>query len=76
MPITIKEAAQRAGVSAISVARMLNGATYMHKDTRLRVEEAIRAFQDVPNALATSLHWTRLPWRCGLPTFSTRSGSR
>lgn len=46
---TIKEVAQRAGVSAATVSRVLNGSDCVREDTREQVERAIAQLQYVPN---------------------------
>ncbi|MGH2560098.1 MAG: LacI family DNA-binding transcriptional regulator [Thermomicrobiales bacterium] len=55
MVVTIKDVAQRAGVSLITVSRVINGSSYVHRDTRARVEAAIEELQYVPNRLASNL---------------------
>ena len=43
MPITLKDVARRAGVSAMTVSRVINGREGVDMDTQRRVEEAIEA---------------------------------
>ncbi|MGH2533040.1 MAG: LacI family DNA-binding transcriptional regulator [Thermomicrobiales bacterium] len=52
---TIKDVARKAGVSLITVSRVINGNGYVHRDTRARVEAAIEELQYVPNRLASNL---------------------
>jgi len=53
--ITIQDVAARAGVSAMTVSRVLNHPTRVATATRQRVEQAIRELGFVPNALARQL---------------------
>jgi LacI family transcriptional regulator len=55
MGVTIKEVAQRAGVSLITVSRVINGARGVHTDTRARVRAAIDELGYVPNQTARNL---------------------
>ncbi|KCZ57297.1 hypothetical protein HY29_00810 [Hyphomonas beringensis] len=52
---TIKEVAELAGVSQMTVSRVLNGRNVVRQATRERVEEAIRELKYRPNLLARSL---------------------
>jgi len=52
---TIKDVAARAGVSAITVSRVVNHSGYVNADTRARVETAIRELQYIPNGVASML---------------------
>ncbi len=52
---TIHDVAQRAGVSAMSVSRVINRSSYISQRTRERVEAAIAELGYVPNTLARSL---------------------
>lgn len=52
---TIQDVAARAGVSAMTVSRVLNHSGRVAPDTRRRVELAIHELGYVPNALATGL---------------------
>ena len=48
---TISDVAKRAGVSAMTVSRVVNGTGYTSAETRARVEAAIEELGYVPNAL-------------------------
>ena len=52
---TIKEVAELAGVSQMTVSRVLNRRDVVREATRARVEEAIRELKYRPNLLARSL---------------------
>jgi LacI family transcriptional regulator len=52
---TIQDVAQRAGVSAMTVSRVINNDNRVAPTTRLRVEQAINDLGYVPNALARGL---------------------
>ena len=52
---TVRDVAKLAGVSPITVSRVINHAGYISEETRQRVEEAIRQLGYVPNTLARSL---------------------
>ncbi len=52
---TMKEVAQRAGVSVTSVSHVLNGTRFVSEDARQRIESAIRELAYVPSAVARSL---------------------
>lgn len=54
---TIEDVAKRAGVSAMTVSRVLNNSGYIHEKTRAKVEQAIAELGYVPNALARSLRF-------------------
>ena len=56
---TISDVAQRAGVSAMTVSRVVNNAGYVSATTRQRVERAIGELGYVPNALARQLRSRR-----------------
>lgn len=56
---TIRDVAQRAGVSSMTVSRVLNSTGYVSLTTRLRVERAIAELGYVPNTLARSLRQKR-----------------
>ena len=49
---TMRQVAQRAGVSAKTVSRVMHNDRYVSADVRQRVEQAIRDLQYVPNVLA------------------------
>ncbi len=55
MAATIKDVAKRAGVSVITVSRVINGAEYVRTETQARVQAAIDELHYVPNQLASSL---------------------
>jgi LacI family transcriptional regulator len=52
---TIRDVARRAGVSAITVSRVVNNSGYVSEKTRAQVEAAIAELKYVPNRLAQSL---------------------
>ena len=52
---TIGDVAKRAGVSMMTVSRVINNSGYISQETRQRVEQAIAELGYVPNALARSL---------------------
>lgn len=56
---TIGDVARRAGVSAMTVSRVINNSGYISQETRERVEQAIAELGYVPNALARSLRFKR-----------------
>lgn len=56
---TMSDVARRAGVSTMTVSRVVNGTGYTSSDTRARVEAAIAALGYVPNALARQLRSKR-----------------
>ena len=53
--ITIQDVATRAGVTAMTVSRVLNGSSRVAPDTRQRVQQAIDDLGYIPNALARGL---------------------
>lgn len=53
---TIKQVAERAGVSVATVSRVLNDNGYVQLDTRKKVEEAIDQLGYIPNEVARSLY--------------------
>jgi LacI family transcriptional regulator len=55
MMVTMKEVAARAGVSLITVSRVVNKSGYVGEVTRKKVEAAIEELQFVPNMLASNL---------------------
>ncbi|OYD16783.1 hypothetical protein CH333_02720 [candidate division WOR-3 bacterium JGI_Cruoil_03_44_89] len=55
MPGTIKEVAERAGVSITTVSRVINGNPKVRQDTRERVYEVIKELGYVPSAIARGL---------------------
>ncbi len=56
---TINDVAKRAGVSAMTVSRVINGTGYTSPATRARVEAVIEELGYVPNALARQLRSKR-----------------
>jgi LacI family transcriptional regulator len=54
---TISDVAKRAGVSTMTVSRVINHSGYISQDTLERVEKAIADLGFVPNALARSLRF-------------------
>ncbi len=56
---TISDVAKRAGVSAMTVSRVVNGTGHTSAETRARVEAAIGELGYVPNALARQLRSKR-----------------
>ncbi|RSK26172.1 LacI family transcriptional regulator [Bacillus sp. HMF5848] len=52
---TIKDVAQRAGVSITTVSRVLNNRGYISKETRRKVEEAMTEINYSPNEIARAL---------------------
>jgi LacI family transcriptional regulator, galactose operon repressor len=57
--VTIKDVARHAGVSAMTVSRVINGGTSVSPDTRARVEVAIAQLGYVPSRLARGLSGRR-----------------
>ena len=56
---TISDVARRAGVSAMTVSRVVNNSGYTSVETRARVEAAVEELGYVPNALARQLRSKR-----------------
>lgn len=56
---TIRDVARRAGVSTMTVSRVVNNSGYISQDARERVEVAIAEIGYVPNTLARSLRFKR-----------------
>jgi LacI family transcriptional regulator len=56
---TMRQVAQRAGVSAKTVSRVMNNDRYVSADVRRRVERAIEDLQYVPNLLARTFRYGR-----------------
>lgn len=56
---TVRDVARLAGVSSITVSRVINNSDYVSKATRERVEKAIEELNYIPNALATSFRSKR-----------------
>jgi LacI family transcriptional regulator len=55
MSSTIRDVARRAGVSAMTVSRVINGSNHVSHETQQRVERAITELGYVPNSLARDL---------------------
>jgi LacI family transcriptional regulator len=55
MAVTIRDVARQAGVSAMTVSRVINGSSKVTDETRGRVEAAIAELNYVPNTLARGL---------------------
>lgn len=55
MPVTINEVAKEAGVSITTVSRVLNNNYPVKKETRERIEEAIKKLNYKPNIMARGL---------------------
>lgn len=55
MPITLRDVGRAAGVSAMTVSRVINGREGVDAETQRKVEEAIQALDYVPNRLARGL---------------------
>lgn len=55
MAITLRDVGKRAGVSAMTVSRVINGRHGVDAETQRRVEEAIAALDYVPNRIARGL---------------------
>jgi LacI family transcriptional regulator len=56
---TIRDVARHAGVSSMTVSRVINRTGYVRSETRKRVEAAVAALGYVPNSLARSLRFKR-----------------
>lgn len=56
---TIRDVAQRAGVSTMTVSRVLNNSGYVSAEARARVESAVADLGYVPNTLGLSLRFKR-----------------
>lgn len=56
---TIRDVANRAGVSTMTVSRVLNNSGYVSQDARTRVEAAVSELGYVPNTLGLSLRFKR-----------------
>ena len=52
MAVTMRDVAEQAGVSAITVSRVINVTGYVHEATQARVLAAIEALSYVLNSLA------------------------
>lgn len=56
---TIRDVARLAGVSTMTVSRVVNNSGYTSRETRLRVEQAVAELGYVPNAVARHLRSKR-----------------
>jgi LacI family transcriptional regulator len=56
---TIRDVAQRAGVSTMTVSRVLNNSGYVSAESRARVETAVAELGYVPNTIGLSLRFKR-----------------
>lgn len=52
---TVRDVAKRAGVSPMTVSRVINGSTRVRLETRRRVESAISELDFIPNGIARGL---------------------
>jgi LacI family transcriptional regulator len=57
--VTIRDVADRAGVSSMTVSRVINASSRVSPDTRARVEEAIAVLGYIPSRLARGLSGRR-----------------
>ena len=55
MPVTLRDVGKRAGVSAMTVSRVINGRAGVDLETQRKVEAAIAELDYVPNRLARGL---------------------
>lgn len=55
MPITLRDVGKRAGVSAMTVSRVINGREGVDPETQRKVEEAVEVLDYVPNRIARGL---------------------
>jgi LacI family transcriptional regulator len=55
MNATVRDVARKAGVSAMTVSRVINGAAGVRPETRRRVERAVSELDFVPNGVARGL---------------------
>ena len=53
--VNIRDVAKRAGVGVGTVSRCLNNSGYVSRDTRLRIEEAVKELDFIPNQMARNL---------------------
>ena len=53
--ITIKEVAEKAGVSSMTVTRAINNSGYVSEKTREKIEAVIKETGYIPNRLASTL---------------------
>ena len=59
MAVTMRDVAERAGVSLVTVSRVINGHGAVQASTRARVRAAVEELQYVPDQLASSLRSRR-----------------
>lgn len=52
---TVRDVARKAGVSAMTVSRVINGGNGVRPETRLRVQQAVAELDFVPNSVARGL---------------------
>jgi len=52
---TVRDVAKKAGVSAMTVSRVINGSASVHPETRRRVEHAVAELDFVPSGVARGL---------------------
>jgi LacI family transcriptional regulator len=55
VPVTLREVGRLAGVSAMTVSRVINGRAGVDAETQRKVEQAIEALDYVPNRIARGL---------------------
>ena len=55
MNATVRDVARKAGVSAMTVSRVINGGVGVRPETRRRVERAVTELDFVPNGVARGL---------------------
>lgn len=55
MPVTLRDVAEQAGVSPMTVSRVINGGTSVNVKTRERVQKVIGELGYLPNTIARSL---------------------
>ena len=67
MAVTIRDVAKLAGVSPMTVSRVINGSPKVTAETRERVEAAIAELRYVPNTLARGLTQSRSGTSCSGP---------
>lgn len=53
--VSIREVAKRAGVAISTVSKVLNGYPNISEETRIKVQEAIRELNYIPNSIAAAL---------------------
>lgn len=59
MAVTMKDVAERAGVSLPTVSRVINNSSFVSAETRARVLAAIEELRYIPNGMAASLRTQR-----------------